>query len=290
MDAPGGVLVVLSNLLALPVALRWYRWGHGIVPLFFFGVLLFSPSYHHCDSFDRWCVFGNYSALHDGDFWFAQMVVTLSILHLIHWVSPDPRIAVAVGVPFLQTAFIFFFGLVNAMLIYLMGTSTLGQMITVGLAVFTLFVYLIGYRSIHGKWPRYNYGDLLIGISFSGSSILLFNFQNEVPEMYNYIHSAWHALGLCGAYYWVSVMPKYPPLLNIGSPIDNAFYAIGESQTSWDQTFLEQENSEWEGATHNGEFQTELEYTMIPTSNRASGTKRRPILGEDDIVKVRSVL
>lgn len=290
MDVPGGVLVVVSNLLALPVALRWYRWGHGIVPLFFFGVLIFSSSYHSCDSFDGWCLLGNYSALHDSDFWFAQMVVTISVLHLIHWVSPDPYIAVAVGVPFLQTAFIFFFGVVNALVIYLTGTSTLGQMITVGLAVITLSAYLIGYYTVHSKCPKYNYGDMLIGLAFTGSSILLFNFQNMVPEMYNYIHSGWHALGLCGAYYWVSVMPKYPPMLNLGSTIESVLQVVDAPGPSWDQVLISQECPDLGEVPTSRLSGAEKEFTMPSLPQKTVDVVRRPVLGVEGSVNYRGPL
>ena len=89
------------------------------------------------------------------------------------------------------------------------------------------------YVCVHGRFPRYNYRHMVVGLAFTGSSLLLFNLQNQVPELYWLIHSMWHALGLCGAWYWASVMPLYPAWLNIGqdasslanmvaSPIDMA--------------------------------------------------------------------
>lgn len=221
MDFWQGLLTVVSNFVALPVALKWYGWGHAIVPLFFLWVLFWSSGYHSCDSGIIGCMLSNYGVLHDLDFWGAQMVVTLSFLHLIYWVSPHPDIAVPVGIPFLQTAFIFFFGLINALIVILTDSSPLGQVLTTGAAGLTLIIYWIAYAINYGRFPRYNYRHMVVGLSFTGSSLLLFNLQNQVPELYWLIHSMWHAMGLCGAWYWASVMPIFPAWLNVGTDINS---------------------------------------------------------------------
>lgn len=220
----GGAFVVVSNFIALPVAIKAYKWGHGIWPLFFLSVLLWSSSYHICDTFKGYCLFGNYPLLHFLDFWSAQMDVTVSLLQLIYWESPTTMIAHPVSVPFLQTAFFFFFGLLNAVLVHLTGASPISQFISIAAVGLVIICYWIDYYATYRSFPRYNYSHMILGLSFMGVSILLFNFQNIVPSLYFYIHSLWHATGLCGGWYWISVTVKYPKYLNMGDAIPMQVY------------------------------------------------------------------
>jgi len=271
MNAFQGAVLVASNIIALPVAIKWYAWGHGIVPLFFLGVLVWSSSYHACDSWTDACLFSNYQLLHDLDFWFAQMVVSLSLIHLIYWVSPHPDIAKPVGIPFLQTAFIFFFGLINALVIALTNSSTGGQVLTTGAAVLTVAIYWFVYVCVYKHFPKYNWGDFLVGISFTGSSLLLFNLQNQVPEMYWIIHSLWHALGLCGAWYWASVMPLYPSWLNLGDEMNAAGGKDRPPLEALIQSPVDR-SALWEAA--NGNLVTDIE-----AQPRHNGVRRRRRVG-----------
>lgn len=229
-----GLITILSNFIAIPIALKWYAWGHFIVPLLFLGDFLISSGYHSCDSWIGMCLFGNYQLLHDFDFWFAQMTVSTSLIHLIYWVSPSPYIAIPVGIPGLQTAFIFFFGLINAVVINLTSSSTVGQLLTTGAAVLTIVFYWIVYTIIHKHFPRYNYRHMVVGLSFTGTALLLFNLQNQVPELYWLIHSMWHAMGLCGSWYWASVMPIFPAWLQVGVDV-NAISTLVSSPINVDE-------------------------------------------------------
>ena len=219
MDFWQGLWLVVTNFPALLVAAKWYYWGHGLVPLIFISVFVNSSSYHACDSWSGFCMYSDYQVLHDLDFWSAQMTITVAALHLIYWVSPHPDVAIPLGVPFLQSAFIFFFGFLNALVIILANSHELAQLATVGLALLTVVFYWIGYGIRYKSFPKYNIPHLLLGLTLTGISLLLFNFQNAVPEMYWGIHGAWHCTGFCGAWYWASVMPMFPSWLNVGEEV-----------------------------------------------------------------------
>lgn len=214
-----GIILVLSNLPALAVAIKYYWWGRFIIPLICLGVLFFSPAYHTCDTWSHECLFDRYGLLHHADFWFAQMLVSISMLNLIHWRSPNPKIAHPINIPGLQTAFIFFLAVLNSIIISITGASTIGQFVITAVSISIVGVYWIIYAIVYQSFPSYNYDHMLISVSLSGTSLLLFNFQNAVPGFYWAIHSCWHMMGLCGAWYWASVMPIYPDWLNMGESI-----------------------------------------------------------------------
>ena len=216
MNQIEGLLPVVSNLVGFATAIKWYGAGHGIVPLVFIGSAFFSIWYHACDWYSGLCIL-RYQLLHDLDFTFAQSIITTIAMSLIHWVSPDHSIAYPVGVPFLQTAFLLFFILVNAILVAVTDDGLVVQAIIFGSSFGVVVAYNLVYRCRFGRFPKYNLTAALPAVALTSVSVMLFSYQNQHPRYYWLIHSAWHVLAYAGGWYWASVMPSYDPKLNVGS-------------------------------------------------------------------------
>lgn len=230
MEDLHGVALVLSNVLGLCTAAKLYGLGHGLIPLSYVLSVIASMLYHSCDWWDAFCVLP-YHNLRDLDFFFAQTVLTSNAMLLIHWVSPDPSIAYPVGIPFLQTAFIIFFAVVNAVLVIATDDSFVIQFIVFCAAFGVVVLYALVYMCRFGQWPRYNLVSALPAVVLTATSVMLFNYQNSYPKEYWLIHSAWHQLGYGGGWYWAGVMPAYDPLLNIGATV-SPIAAVAASMAS----------------------------------------------------------
>lgn len=206
--------VIGSNLASVPAAIRWYQYGHGVIPLVLLNSGFWSTAYHTCDQTGA-CLLP-YHILHTMDFFWAQFLPLAIVLGLIHWVSPGPWVAFPVGIPFLQTAFFVVFGVVNAVLIAYLGTEVVTQAVIAGLGVGTLGIYLLVYYYKHTSFPKYNLPHVVSTFVLLGTSILLFDEQNQVPNFYWLIHGAWHLLAYNGTWIAPAIMPRYPGWLNIG--------------------------------------------------------------------------
>ena len=215
-----GVATVISNFVGFATAIKAYKYGHGIVPLIYIFSVIASSFYHACDWWAATCI-ARYQLLRDVDFVFAQSIITTNAMLLIHWVSPDPdAIAYPVGVPFLQTAFLLFYVLMNALLVATTDSGFIVQGVVFLASFGVVVVYLLVYRCRFGRYPKYNMESAVPAVVLSATSIMLFVFQNSLPRYYGWIHSAWHVLAYGGGWYWVSVMPVYDALLNIGAKMD----------------------------------------------------------------------
>lgn len=218
MNDLGGVYLVVSNFVGICTAIKAYGMGHGLVPLSYLYSVLFSSLYHACDWWSDTC-FLPYPLLRDLDFSAAQTVVTTNAMMLIHWVSPDLAIARPVGSPFLQSALIVFFAVLNILLVAATDSSFLIQGAVALAAVGTVAIYLISYRLRYGNYPKYRWAPAVPAAVFAGTSVLLFQQQNRMPRYYDLIHSPWHMLGYASGWYLLSVMPRYDPILNVGQSI-----------------------------------------------------------------------
>ena len=216
MDPLEGILPVVSNFIGYLAAAKWYGMGHAIAPLVFIASTTFSIMYHACDWYSGLCILP-YQTHHDLDFVFAQSVITTVAMSLIHWVSPSPQIAYPVGIPFLHTAFVLFFILVNSILVAVTDDGFLVQGAVFVGSFGIVIVYNLVYRCRFGRYPTYNLTAAVPAVVFTSTSVMLFQYQNAYPRHYWLIHSAWHALGYGGAWYWASVMPRYDPRLNVAS-------------------------------------------------------------------------
>lgn len=214
--------LVYSNLVFLLPAIR--AASRGLMTRFVFNALVpfTSGGYHACRT-GTTCIFGlPYPVFHATDFVVAQMAIPLSALYLVHWGA----------YAWLERIFILGF-LTGMILAVVQGASSfLAQGIIAGISIGIVLVYWAGY-AITSYWdkgrpafPRYDWGALLAGISYTGIAIGLFQLQNRLPmEWYWIIHSAWHIMAALGQWF----------ILAVKEPDKDAFYRALDAQIVPDQ-------------------------------------------------------
>lgn len=219
MSGVPGIATVLTNAVAFPVAFKAWMYGHALVPIYYLLSMFLSTAYHQCDTWSQ-CLF-HYQFLHDADFYFAYMLISIQAIYLIPWIPeryPDPEhpFAHALNMPRLQSALIAYFSVQNGILIAVTD-SQLWVQFAIFLSSFgVLAVFLASYRVKYGEFPAYDMDALLSATCLIGVSVLLFSYQNHRPQYYSYIHAAWHITGYGGGWYYLSVMPMYDPAANLG--------------------------------------------------------------------------
>jgi Protein of unknown function (DUF3522) len=174
-----------------------------------------SGSYHACDAYASACLFG-FGFHHQLDFFFAELIIPLSALYLIHWGDWAP----------VERFLIVAFGLALAILQYLLPTSDFvvqGAVVATALAIVT--TYWIGYAAVAcmqekrcvAAFPAYNWPQLLAFVALATLSIVMFSVQNYVFLWYDWIHSLWHCLAAFGQFF---LLDAKPPTTNRSSPLD----------------------------------------------------------------------
>lgn len=219
MSSKHSAFLVYSNLAFFLPAIR--AAARGLMTRFFFNALVpfTSGTYHECRAGGT-CVFGlPFPALKGADFVVAQMAIPLTALYLIHWKN----------YAWMERIFILSFltGLIFSVVQGNSLTFTAGVVAVVAFAI--VVIYWIGY-ALASYWdtgksafPRYDWGALVAGLSFTGVAIGLFQLQNELASSwYSPVHGDWHIMAALGQWF----------ILAVKLPDKRAFYRALDARIS----------------------------------------------------------
>ena len=212
------VLLVVSNLAFLIPAITacWlYRNSPSprlhrrvlmlIAAANYLGILLASSTYHLCNSFSATCLFE--AATHKSiDFFFAQLVIPLSAILVIH-------------VPPKWEALDWWWMIIFATLLFVL-EITIGEGFIVQMALalscfVVVAIYWAGYAIYtkeklgHALFPAYDWENFVLAIALTFMAVSLFATQMQWHSGYWAIHSTWHVLGALGQYFLLGI---YLPL------------------------------------------------------------------------------
>jgi hypothetical protein len=193
---------VVTNLIFLLASSRALDWGLGDRSFLFFLIVPFSGSYHLCLSFSQACFFSAHF-YHVLDFWTATLTIPSDALYFVRF-----------SVPFLERWLLYSAVIVVGALTALdphdpnvPGSGMLAQGVVVGASGLGLIIYFFWYRCRHGRMPRYDMAQLIVGFSFTLLSLLFFTLQNYLPEWYEWLHGLWHLFAGLGRYFIVGIRP-----------------------------------------------------------------------------------
>jgi len=211
MSSTGGLLAILSNLAFFAPATLAIILGHYTMAAVYICIPFTSGSYHACDSFGTGCLFG-FSFHRSLDFFFAQLIIPMAALYLIYWGrwAPVKR--------FLLVGFALALILLQYQaepISFTEDNDLVVQAIVTGIAVLIVVIYWIAYAVTGcyqaGKpvfaFPHYEWRYMLLFVSLTALSIVMFVLQNYNYPDYQYLHSLWHCLAAFGQFYLLFVMP-----------------------------------------------------------------------------------
>ena len=171
----------------------------------YFGILFASSTYHLCNSFSATCLFE--AATHKSiDFFFAQLIIPLSAILVIH-------------VPRKWEAVDWWWMVIFAALLFVLeitiGEGFIVQM-ALALACFAIVAgYWAGYAIYtkeklgHALFPAYDWENLVLAVGLTFMAVSLFATQVQWHSGYWAIHSTWHVLGAVGQYFLLGIYLPY---------------------------------------------------------------------------------
>ena len=205
------MLTIISNLALLIPCVRAAYWHRVFRAFIFFWMVWASALYHLCDSFGA-CLF-NFATHHFLDFFFAQLLIILGALYLVHWRTD------LLWLEWVVT-------LLGALTIVVLQITLDGELIVQAGIVGFCFVGLVLYWVIYactigkGRLPPYDWAALLAGVALTSGSIVLFSVQNVWPQAYWAAHSLWHVAAAMGQYYLLAIKEPAPRYANAAAKIN----------------------------------------------------------------------
>lgn len=185
------VLTIISNVAFLLPACeaaykgKWTRFSIYIL------IVVASSMYHTCNSYPGSCALPSETLRHL-DFFFAQLLIPLTALYVIHF---SARWA------FLERIFIVAFAFGIFLVQMLIGESIYIQMIVASISFAIIVAYWTGYGIVYARLPYYNWDWLIMGLGFTAVACSLFVTQLQYHLLYAYTHSCWHTIAALGQYY-----------------------------------------------------------------------------------------
>ena len=246
-----GIFPVLSNLIFLAPAIRYYVWGR-VFRTFHSALVLFSSgSYHVCKAYHGACLF-DYLMHKDFDYIIAILYLPIDALYFVYF---DEKTS------YLEWWAVF----VSVVVVGLITVGTTSGFVAHAILAGTLVVGLIIYWAVfylrHGRFPKYNWRELTTAIALTIFGVALFVIQDFNPAGYWYIHSIWHLTVGMGRFFIVGIKPAVPLALNMASRIQ---YHISGGWLKIKDALADQEVREMEG----GLLETELERNFIQVRDR----------------------
>lgn len=176
------VFTVISNAALFIPAYTAYKYKRIFRAPTLFIEAIVSALYHLCD-YSGHCLF-QFQTLQYFDFFFAQLLIVLSGLYLIHFKR---------NYEWIEWIMIFIF----MCAIVVLQVVLPGELYVQAGLIAAIVIILITYWYIFGV-PRYNLFYLALATMFLSMSAILFSYQTCYPEGYWDIHSLWHILGALG--------------------------------------------------------------------------------------------
>jgi hypothetical protein len=186
------VATVVSNVaFLLPAAIAYFERHRPVRALIYVLMMFASGMYHMCDSFDA-CIFA-FSFHHHLDFFFAQFLIVMSGLYVIEF-DRDHR--------YLE----YWLLILGGLAIVVLQAALPGVLLVQAGIVLLVFIGIVVFWLVRGV-PPYSWDMLLIGVSLTAVSVVLFGFQNALFRDYWIIHSTWHVTAALGQAYLLRIKP-----------------------------------------------------------------------------------
>jgi hypothetical protein len=210
-----GLFPIISNLGFIAPAIRAYAWGR-IFRTFHSALVMFSSgSYHVCKSYFWACLF-NYTMEKDFDYVVAVLFLPLDALYFIHFDQ---------STSYLEWWAILLSTVVVALITTGVASGFIAHAILAGVVAGGVVIYWIVFYWKHGRFPKYNWMELTLGIGCSLFGVGLFVLQDFNPDGYWYIHSLWHLFVSMGRFFIIGIKPAVPLWMNMASRIE--YHASG---------------------------------------------------------------
>lgn len=205
------IFPIISNLAFVAPGIRAILYGRVGRAFIYFLVLFSSGSYHLCKSFSGTCLF-QYQSHKQFDFVIAQVNIPIGALYFIYF---------PLYLAWLEWWTLLISLLLTTLVVTCFSTTFYIQSIVSAAFILVIFIYWVIFYCIHGRLPKYNWRELLLGVSTTIVGLSMFHLQNVWPAGYWALHSLWHILVAFGQFFLIGIRKPVDLRYSVASKIND---------------------------------------------------------------------